>query len=178
MIRLFIAVDIPETIKQRIEGMGRSIPRAHPVPPEQLHITVRFIGDTESSRLLDIEETLERISCQHFQIQIKGVGTFPPRGNPRVLWAGVEQQSGLLHLRREIDQKLALQGIAKEKRKYRPHITLARLKNCPIKRLQHFLAGNSFLQTPNFTINSFSLYSSQLTPKGAIHTSLRTYSLF
>lgn len=177
MIRLFIAIDIPDSIKKRVEGMGGSIPRAYPVLKEQLHLTLKFIGDIESSKLRDIEEGLEEVVFHPFKLSLKGVGTFPPRGTPRVLWIGIEPQEEIHLLRNKIEKTLFTHGIPKEKRKYAPHLTLARLKNSPVKRLQQFLAGNSLLQSPEFPVDRFSLYSSQLTPNRAIHTVLRTFFL-
>jgi len=177
MIRLFIAIDIPEVIKMHVQGMGRSIKNGRPVPDDQLHLTLKFIGEVESSRLLDIHESLGVISHPRFSISLKGVGTFPPRGTPRVLWAGITPVENVTRLRRTIENKLAEISIPKEGKKYSPHITLARLRNSPIKQLQQFLAGNAFLETPEFEVENFSLYSSQLTSKGAIHRLESSYSL-
>lgn len=174
MIRLFVAVNIPNNIKRLIAGLGGSIPRAQPVPEEQLHLTLKFIGEVENSRLIDIREGLNDISFYPFKLNLKGVGTFPPRGSPRVLWVGIEPQDNLQLLRNKIEKALAYREIPREKRKFAPHLTIARLKSSPIKRLHQFLAGNSFLQSPDFSVSSFSLYSSQITPKGAIHSNLQT----
>ncbi|BCL63097.1 hypothetical protein DGMP_37900 [Desulfomarina profundi] len=78
-------------------------------------------------------------------------------------------------LRKRIENTLKIIGIRGENRKYSPHITLARLKNCPIRHLQQFLVTNSFLESPEFYVNGFSLYSSRLTTKGAIHSLLERY---
>lgn len=175
MIRLFIAIDIPEDIKMWLQGMGSSIPKARAVPDHQLHLTLKFIGDVESSVVLDIEENLSTISFSQFEIRLKGVGTFPPRGTPRVLWVGVEGNGTLTMLRNRIESSLSDLGIPRSKKKYTPHITLARLNKSPVGPLQNFLAGNSLLETPPFSVSEFTLYSSQLTPRGAIHTCRRTY---
>ena len=177
MIRLFIALAIPESIKTEIAGLGRSIPAARPVPVEQMHLTLKFIGEVEGSRLLDIQGALSEICQPQFTLCLQGVGTFPPRGTPRVLWAGVHPVETLLTLRKAIEKKLAEIDIPREKQKYSPHLTLARLNNSPLRHLQQFLAGNAFLQTPEFTVVAFSLYKSQLTRNGAIHTEVQNYAL-
>lgn len=177
MIRLFIAIDIPKTAQREIEGMGRSIRNSRAVPPDQLHLTLKFLGEVESSRLYDIDEVLQTIRVQNFSLCLKGVGTFPPRGTPRVLWAGVAPVDQILLLRKSIERNLDEIGIARDKKKFTPHLTLARLRNSPIKQLQQFLAGNAFLQTPEFQVDSFHLYSSKLSSKGALHTLERSYSL-
>ena len=177
MIRLFVAIDIPETIRREVEGMGRSIPKARPVPADQLHLTLKFIGEVEGSRLLDIHDALKEIVLPKFFLSLKGVGTFPPRGTPRILWAGVTQADQTTALRNSIERTLARINIPRDKKKYTPHLTLARLKNCPIHQLQQFLAGNAFMQSSEFSVEHFHLYSSQLTSKGALHTIESSYPL-
>jgi 2'-5' RNA ligase len=177
MIRLFVAIDIPENIQKEVQGMGRAIPKARPVPADQLHLTLKFIGEVEGSSFLDIRESLKEIVHPKLLLALKGVGTFPPRGTPRILWAGVEPTAGIAALRNTIEKTLNAVGIPREKKKYTPHLTLARLNNCPIRHLQNYLAGNAFLQTPDFTVDNFHLYSSQLTPKGALHTLQSSYPL-
>lgn len=177
MIRLFIAINIPELIKMQIQGVGRSIRNGRPVPADQLHLTLKFIGEVESSMLLDIHENLEEITFDKFSTKVKGTGIFPPRGAPRVLWAGITPAETTNRLRNTIENRLTTIHIPKERQKYSPHITVARLKNSPIEQVHNFLAGNAFLETQEFLVDSFSLYSSQLTRKGAIHTIENTYSL-
>ncbi len=177
MIRSFIAIAIPESIKNEIAGLGRSIPESRPVPVEQMHLTLKFIGEVEGSRLLDIQGALSEISQPQFTLCLQGVGTFPPRGTPRVLWAGVHPAENLLTLRKAIEKKLAEIDIPREKQNYSPHLTLARLNNSPLKHLQQFLAGNAFLRTPAFTVAAFSLFKSQLTRNGALHTEIESYAL-
>jgi RNA 2',3'-cyclic 3'-phosphodiesterase len=177
MLRLFIAIAIPSSIKTELAGLGRSLPGGRPVPVEQMHLTLKFIGEVEGSRLLDIREALSEIRRPQFTLCLQSVGTFPPRGTPRVLWVGVQPTGDLLALRQAIESKLAEIAIPREKQKYSPHLTLARLNNTPLHRLQQFLAGNAFLQTPEFPVAAFNLYKSQLTGKGAIHTLVKSYAL-
>lgn len=177
MIRLFIAIDIPENIRREIQGMGRSIPYARSVPEDQLHLTLKFIGEVENSRLLDICDALNGIDQRQFSLRLQGVGTFPPRGTPRVLWVGVAPAINTFTLRNSIERTLSDIGIPRGKKRYTPHITLARLRNSPVRQLQQFLAGNAFFQSAEFTVESFILYSSRLTSKGAIHTVEAIYPL-
>jgi 2'-5' RNA ligase len=180
MIRLFIAIEIPGNIKIYLRGMGGSIPGGKAVAAEQLHLTLKFIGEVESSRLLDIAGALDAINTTGFALQLQGVGSYPPRGAPRVIWAGVkgrESENGLIPLRNSIEKALLIAGIPRQKKKFSPHITLARLHNSPIMAVQNFLAGNSFFESPWFEVNSFTLFSSQLTTKGAIHRVENRYQL-
>lgn len=177
MIRLFIAVELPPDILSYIKDLGRGIPGARPVREEQIHLTLRFLGEVEGTLFKDIRECLSAVRKRPFRIQISGVGHFPPRGKPRVIWAGVAPTDELTRLKNRVDRELLTCGLEAERRKFSPHITLARLRNSPIQRVSSFLAGNSFLQTPEFTVDHFHLFSSQLGRNGAIHTLEESYSL-
>jgi 2'-5' RNA ligase len=177
MPRLFIAVDLPETIKQNLEAMFFGIPGARWVAPDQIHLTVRFIGDVDGNLFHDIKNVLEEIQIPPFELHMKGMGHFPPRGKPRVIWAGIERSEPLQLLRKKIDIALLKIRVEPEKRKFSPHITLARLKNSPQHKVGNFLAGNNMFSQEPFTAEDFRLYSSVLTPKGAIHKVERIYQL-
>ncbi len=177
MIRLFTAISLPDQIRSQLHGMGRSLPGARPVPEEQIHLTLRFIGEVEGSIFKDIRENLHSVQTPPFQTAIQGVGHFPPRGKPRVVWAGVQPAEPLISLKRKIDTCLISCGLAPDNRKFSPHVTLARLNNPPMQRLTSFLAGNAFLGFEEFAVNSFQLYSSKLSNKGAIHTLEEEYPL-
>lgn len=177
MIRLFVAVDIPEDIRILMCGMGGTIPGARAVPTEQLHLTLKFLGEVDGGRVPDIREVLGSISGPPFTMSLKGVGHFPPRGNPRVLWVGIEPVAEVTALRNRVEKGLAEIGIPRDPRKFSAHVTLARLNNSPLKRVTDFLAGNSLFATPPFVVREFLLYSSSLSAKGAVHTVLAAYPL-
>lgn len=177
MIRLFIAVPIPQEIQYQLHAMGRSLPGARPVPEDQIHLTLRFIGEVEGSMFKDIKEGLAEIEFPAFTMSVQGVGHFPPRGKPRVLWAGTQPTEPLIKLKRKIDTSLIGCGIGPDSRKYSPHITIARLNNPPMQRLTSFLAGNAFLRFDEFRVNSFLLFSSKLSNKGAAHKVEAEYQL-
>ena len=177
MPRLFIAVDLTGTMKKNLETIFFGIPGARWVALDQLHLTVRFIGEVDGTLFLDIKNTLEEVSISPFDIQLKGVGHFPPRGTPRVIWVGLEKSESVQLLRKKIDGALLRIGIEPEGRKFSPHITLARLKNTPLQKVADFLSANGLFSQEPFQIDDFKLYSSTLTPKGAIHKVERVYSL-
>lgn len=177
MIRLFTAVPIPIPICQQLHAMGRSLPGARAVPEEQIHVTLRFIGEVEGTVFKDIKENLSSINASPFNLAVQGVGHFPPRGKPRVIWAGLQPTEPLVKLKRRIDTCLIECGLAPDNRKFSPHITLARLNKPPMDRITRFLAGNAFLKFEEFEVNHFHLYSSKLTNKGAAHTLEAEYPL-
>lgn len=177
MIRLFVAIDIPRQIRSQLHAMGRSLPGVRPVAEEQIHLTLRFIGEVEGSIFKDIREELAAVASPALTMGVKGIGHFPPRGRPRVLWAGVQPADPLIRLKRRIDTALIKCGIAPDSRKFAPHITIARISSCPLKRITSFLAGNAFLSFDSFSVDSFHLYSSKLSSKGAAHTLEASYPL-
>lgn len=177
MPRLFIAVDLPATIKENLVTMAYGLPGARWIEPRQIHLTVRFIGEVGGNLFLDIKEKLADIYLEPFPMELKGVGHFPPRGTPRVLWIGIEKNPPLQSLKKKIDTALAKTGLKPESRKFSPHITIARLKNTPPQKVANFLAGNGLFRQPPFQVTDFTLYSSTLTPKGAIHQVEEIYPL-
>jgi 2'-5' RNA ligase len=176
MPRLFIAVDLPETIRENLTSMSFGIPGAKWVAPEQMHLTVRFIGEVDGALFHDIKDILDGISYAPFALQLKGVGFFPPRGAPRVLWVGLEKSDPLQVLKKKIDLALFRVGVEPDNRKFSPHITLARLKNSPVQKIANFLSGNGLFSQEPFQVEDFKLYSSILSPKGAYHKVERVYS--
>lgn len=177
MIRLFIAIPLPEEVQMQLHAMGLSLPGAKAIPENQIHLTLRFIGEVEGTTLKDIKESLKEIEAPVFPLAVQGVGHFPPRGKPRVLWAGVQPAEPLTRLKRKIDTILIGCGIGPDSRKYHPHVTFARLHDPPMQRLTSFLAGNAFLSFEGFQVESFLLFSSILSPKGARHRVEAEYQL-
>lgn len=177
MIRLFAALQLNPVSRKLLKGLGSHMPGARAVPEEQLHLTLRFIGEVDGTTFLDLKDSLATVQARPVYISIKGVGHFPPRGKPKVLWAGIEPTAELIILRNKVNSALNQVGIEPEKRKFHPHITLARLNNSPVSRVGQFLTENSFLQIPPFTVDILTLYSSTLTHKGPIHTIEAKYPL-
>ena len=177
MPRLFTAVDLPEPMKESLASMSFGIPGAKWIASEQLHLTVRFIGEVDGALFRDIKNILDGVSFTPFSLQLKGVGYFPPRGAPRVLWVGLQKSEPLLVLKKKIDQALCRVGVEPDSRKFSPHITLARLKNSPPQKIANFLSGNGLFSQEPFQVEDFKLYSSILSPKGAYHKVERIYSL-
>ena len=177
MYRLFVAIDLPPDIAAQLQDLCYGVPGARWVQPEQMHLTLRFIGEVDGGVFRDIKEGLAGIKAPGFSLQVKGLGFFPPRKAPRVLWAGIAPVEEVSGLRNRIENVLIGMGLAPEGRKYSPHITLARLHDTPLSRLGRFLAGNGLFATEAFPVSEFHLYSSELTVKGAFHTIEASYPL-
>lgn len=169
MPRLFVAVDIPETVKERLTLMSCGVPGARWVSPDQMHLTLSFIGEVDSETFGNILEVLAEISFEPFLMQLSGVGFFPPRGRPKVLWVGVEPNQTLLQLQQRVDSILRRRCRISAQRKFSAHITLARLKNSPSSKVGNYLSQHALYLSDSFEVNNFSLYSSVLGSRGAKH---------
>ncbi len=177
MIRLFVAIDLPDPVRQRLAAMSCGLPGARWVREEQLHLTLRFIGEVDGAVFRDIRAALDTVACRPFTLQLDGVGFFPPRGRPRVVWSGVAANSKLVHLRNRIESTLVGCGLAPERRRFSPHITLARLNNTPPSRVGRFLEEHNLFLSEPFMVREFVLYSSVLGQKGAKHYPEERYPL-
>jgi 2'-5' RNA ligase len=176
-MRLFVAIDLPEFVQERLSMISCGLPGARWVQPEQLHLTLRFIGEVDGHRFLDIREKLDDVRCESFSMQLQGVGFFPPRKKPRVVWVGVEKNERLISLRNRIESVLVRGNLKPDKRKYAPHITLARLNKTPASRVGRYLEQHCLFISQPFQVNTFRLYSSVLNEKGAKHFIEQEYSL-
>jgi 2'-5' RNA ligase len=178
MYRLFIAIDLPDLVKDAIANICFGVPGAKWVPKDQSHLTVRFIGEVEDYYYSHIVEGLKSVTASRLDLSLKGVGYFPPRNKPRVLWVGMEKNEGMIDLRDAIEKELKEIGLAPEERKFSPHITLARLGlQTPLGKVTEFLSANSLFKIDSIPVDEFNLYSSILTPSGAVHRLETTYTL-
>uniref|UniRef100_C6E7Z2 RNA 2',3'-cyclic phosphodiesterase n=1 Tax=Geobacter sp. (strain M21) TaxID=443144 RepID=C6E7Z2_GEOSM len=169
MPRLFVAIDLPEEIKASLSQLSCAVPGARWVDPSQIHLTLRFIGDVDPQTVSRIKKVLSVVQFAPFPLSVAGVGHFPPRGFPRVLWVGVEPRPELMALQQRIESALQRAGVSPEERPFSPHITLARLKETPPAAVAALESSHRGLAYPPFPATQYVLYSSVLTPKGAIH---------
>ena len=194
-MRLFLALDIPDDIRDRIarfiEGVSGFAPDARWAKPESLHVTLKFIGEQPDSAVDQIKQALSTIASGAPEIHFRGYGFFPTAKSARVFWIGMEAAPQLAALATAIDDKMPALGIPKEDRAFSPHLTLARgagasgsprrdkkdVPNRTFHRLQEKLAA---LPAPDFgsmTPRSFFLFQSQLSPKGSKYTKLSEFNL-
>ena len=177
MYRLFVAIDLPEQVKNSIREICSGLPEARWVDVNQLHLTLRFIGDADDSLFAAIKESLAGVSESAFSLTLQGVGCFPPKKTPRVLWVGINRNDTLIRLASEVEQRLVGIGLQPERRSFSPHITIARFRDTSPHKAADYLTRNSLFKTEAFPVEEFYLYSSTLTPKGAVHRREATYLL-
>lgn len=176
-IRLFVALDPPEQARAKLAGLCQGLPGARWTAPEQLHLTLCFIGETDGATFLDIREALQEIAAAPCSLKPEGLGLFPPRRTPRVLWVGVAPNPALMALQRKVANCVRSCGVVLEKRRFSPHITLARLQDDALPRLERYLGAHALFSTAPFVVEHFTLYSSVLGGGGAIHLVEAEYAL-
>lgn len=173
-MRLFIAVDLPDRVRESLAAICADLPGARWCDPAQLHLTLRFLGSVDDDAR--IREQLRRVRQSTFSLSVRGVGVFPPRRPARVLWAGVNPHEPLQALKAAIDEALGPDPEAAE-RGFSPHLTLARFRDPPGPALPRYLAEHAAFATPPFTVAEFHLYQSFLGPERARHEVVETVRL-
>jgi 2'-5' RNA ligase len=176
MIRLFVALALPEPVAESLTLLQGGVPGARWSTREQLHLTLRFIGEVDGRDAAAIDDALATIRAPRFTLELKGVGEFGSK-NPRALWAGVRDDASVLHLQRKIESAVQRVGLPPEERKFSPHVTLARLRGAPRERVITFLATHALYASGPFDVNAFVLYSSTLTRNGSLYRPERSYPL-
>lgn len=185
MIRTFVAISLPNKNLEQVENWIKQLRQleiqARFPRIESIHLTLKFLGEIEDSRVNKISEVLDSAvsSISEFDLEISGMGAFPTPRNPRVVWLGVAKCEALNMLQGSIDGKLANCGFKPESKPFKPHLTLARIKSKRnLENLQTLLKGKGFLaEAGRFTVNQIHLYRSILHPTGAEYRRLTTHSL-
>jgi 2'-5' RNA ligase len=180
-MRAFIAVDLPNEVREALAEVQRSLrPLTNAlrwVAPESIHITLKFLGEVPDKRLDDIHAALTGLTWKAFTASVRGVGFFPGMRSPRVFWAGLEAPA-MPALAERLDARLEALGFEKEKRAFRPHITLGRARDTRIESA--LVTGATRYETRNFgsfLVDRFYLFKSTLKPSGAVYERLKEYSL-
>ena len=187
-MRLFVALEIPVAVRDNLAAQIKEL-RDLPAPladkrlrwvrPENLHVTLKFIGEVEAAKLDGIRSALTAIGVgAPVGLDFRGLGFFPAEEYPRVLWAGLKASGNLPVLARDIDRALEGQGIARDERAFTPHLTLARFESRGFdEKLRAAIQKNSEREFGAFEAREFHLIQSRLKPSGAEYTSLAAFPL-
>ncbi len=182
-MRLFVAVDLDENLRRAAARVARTLrerlERAETygvswVGADNLHLTLRFLGEVGDDAARQIERALaERFAQPAFDVELAGAGTFPPGGSVRVLWLGIaEGGEALARLHDEVETRLAPFAFEREDRPYRAHLTIGRFRAPAPARVREVIASMGIGTIGRCTIRRVTLYRSQLSPKGAVYTPL------
>ena len=176
MHRLFVAIRPPEDIRDLlIDAMDDSADFRWQ-DEEQLHLTLRFIGEVERPIAEDLADALGRVRAQPFAARVAGVGRFEQR-NSGALWAGVEPKAAVAALAAKVERLCVAVGLEPERRTFHPHITLARWKGRRSREVKDFLERKSGLSSEPFDVTEFILFESRLSRHGAHYEQVAAYTL-
>lgn len=184
--RTFCAIELPDEVRSQLASHAKRLREAVPEAsaswskPENVHLTLKFFGNVSPDNLPLISAAASRVikDSSSFSIRIGGTGVFPKRSRPQVLWVGVEDSSDrLADLQRRLEEEFAHEGFPKENRGYRPHLTIARLRQPEDARQlaeAHIQTKFSFIDV---RVNEFVLFRSELSPKGSQYTAISKHEL-
>jgi 2'-5' RNA ligase len=172
-----VALDLPHSIRQRLSDLAVGIPGARWVPPENYHITLRFIGETPRHTAEELDLGLAALRGRGFDLTLSGVGTMEKAGRIGALWVGVARNAALDHLKAKIETALQRAGLPPEKRRFVPHVTLARLDSGAEPRLAAWVQAHNLFRSEPVHVTHFTLFSSQLGKEQSVYTPEVEYAL-
>jgi 2'-5' RNA ligase len=175
-MRLFVALSIPDPVALGMMLLQGGVPGARWQSREQLHLTLRFIGEVAGADARAIDDALAGIDAPAFELQLHGVGQFGNK-QPHTLWAAARRNEMLEHLARKVDTAIRRVGQPQDAHKFMPHVTLARLRHPDLDKMREWLTTHALFTSDQFAVNAFCLYSSKLTSDGSVYRVEQQYPL-
>ena len=186
MKRVFVAIKISDKAKREVSSYIKTLEdgfknlRVGWVKDEKLHLTLKFLGDIEDEKLLSLENAVRQVSqdISNFKLKISEIGVFPNPRKPRILWLGIEDAgNNLSKAKKSLEEKCSKFGINKEKRNFKPHLTIARIRQSQkSKKLVKTHLQNKF-EPVEFEVSEIVIYESKLLPTGSVYSVLAEYKL-
>ena len=167
MIRLFAALAISPEIGRALQARQAGIEGARWRPLESLHVTLRFFGEIREDIARDLDAELTTVTGRPFEIQLEGAGSFGEGADIHAVWAGVAGNGELRRLAEACETAARRAGLKPERRRYRPHVTLAYLRHADPGEVAAWIQANNLLKSPTIPVESFALYSSILGNEGS-----------
>src|SRR6185437_6874022 len=169
--RLFVAIDLPDSTRQLLADLDPHIRGVRWTEPDQMHLTLGFFADVPEDVELKLREKLSAIEFGAFFLPLTGVGGFSSKSAPKIIWIGVgKAHPHLFQIHKRVQEAALGAGLEPDLRRWHPHVTIARCRNVSAQSLRKFLQVNADLDAGLIHVESFQLYSSNLTPAGPIHT--------
>ena len=175
-MRLFVALSIPDSVASSLMLLQGGVPGARWQAREQLHLTLRFVGEVDGRDTRALEDALAGIDAPAFELQMHGVGQFGNK-QPHALWAAARRNDLLEHLQRKVDAAIRRVGQPQDAHKFMPHVTLARLRHPELEKMREWLTAHALYTSDEFTVRAFCLYSSKLTSDGSVYRIEQEYPL-
>jgi 2'-5' RNA ligase len=176
-MRLFVALDLPWALRERLAALGGGVPGARWVPAANYHLTLRFIGEVPPFRAEEVDHALAALRARRFTLTLAGIGTFAKAGRETALWVGVERNERLELLQGKIETALQRAGLEPERRRFAPHVSLARLDNAAPDKLAAFVQRHNLFRAEPFEVEHFTLFSSRLGKEQAVYEAEVEYEL-
>jgi len=177
-VRCFVALDLPTPVCNYLAGLAVRFEKKGNVkwvPPEQLHLTLVFAADAPEATVDALREVVRTIAVPPLSLSLQGLGHFPPRGEPRVVWAALGGDlEALTMLQAQLAQQAEQLGVSREKRGFVPHVTLGRVRSAfgALALIDQLKSVGQTLEQKPFQPTGLVLYRSELRPGGPIHTAL------
>ncbi len=176
-MRLFVAIDLEFELREALSHIAGGLPGARWIPFENTQLTLRFLGEMPGHRAEEVDLALSALRGRRFTLQLNGFGVHEKAGRSLALWAGVERNPVLEHLQSKIETAMQRIGFDPERRRFNPHVTLARLDNAPPGKLVEWLQAHALVRPPPMVVQHFTLFSSQLGKDQAVYTPEVEYAL-
>jgi 2'-5' RNA ligase len=177
-VRCFLALDLPAPVRNYLAGLAGQFQnkgRVHWVPADQLHMTLVFAGDVDDAAVDLLKDAVRAVDLPPLSLSLACLGHFPPKGEPRVVWAGLGGDTAAVEtLQQELAARAEAAGVPREKRPFVPHVTLGRVKSMfgALALVQQLKTVGATLRDKAFAPTDLVLYASELRPGGPIHTPL------
>jgi len=176
-MRLFIAIGIPEDVKEYLVSIQEKINNAankiRHVNKNQIHLTLKFLGEVQPNNLDEIKNNLTKITFKSFSVVLDNIGVFPSESYIRVVWVGLKPEEPVLELQKNIDENL--KKLFKKEKDFKAHLTLARVKYIEDKNNFINKLKNIKIENKKFNVNNFKLIKSTLTPQGPVYEDLQVF---
>jgi 2'-5' RNA ligase len=176
MPRLFTGLEIPPDIGQSLAMLRGGLPGARWIDPKNYHLTLRFIGDVDDAIAHEVASLLDRIKRRSFVLRLDGLSSFGGR-KPRAIVAAAAASPTLLEIQAEQERMMQRIGLQPEGRKYSPHVTLARLRDCSSHQVADYLSARGHFRTVPFPVSRFVLFSSRASTGGGPYVVEASYPL-
>lgn len=169
--RLFVSIELPESVKEQLVALDPKLRGVRWLEAPLMHLTLAFLGNVSSDIQATLSEKLRSIAWKPFFLPLVGVGTFPSKGWPKIIWVGVGTgHPHLFQLHKRVQEAILAAGLEPDLRSFHPHVTVARCRDVSPQTIRPFLKSHAEFDAGMIHVESFCLNSSELTPAGSVYT--------